>query len=141
MTRTTRTQTEISDRAADVDDPFGWACEVLLYQLDYDAIRPVLADGVTADDWAAARASELNVETAARAYLLFAVGKADDERGISAERSVIKLREYAWLLGRDDVITAMDAAPYPPYGKPTLRAFADGMGYPLTTDIAEEAPC
>lgn len=141
MTRTTRTQDEIAARFAAADAAFGWDREVLAMQMEYEHIRSALNDDVTPEQWAEARATEADVETAAREYLLFAVGKAADARGISAQRSVIKLAEFAWLLGRDDVITAMDAAPYRPYGKPKLRAFADGMGYPLTTDIAEEAPC
>ena len=65
----------------------------------------------------------------ARDYLIFAVDKIEDHRGISAGRSVDKLREYAWLLGRDDVVSAMETASYEQYGAPKVRAFGEGMGW------------
>jgi len=80
-------------------------------------------------------------------YLAFAIRKVVDHRGISAERSVVKLREYAWLLGRDDAVVAMDAAAYPQYGAPKLKAFALAMGLPWPTDdivlehMASGQPC
>jgi hypothetical protein len=84
---------------------------------------------VTAEDWAKNAIERGSVVDAARDYYHFALGKIADERGISAERSVVKLREYAWLMGRDDVVDAMDAAPYPQYGAPKVAAFGEGFGF------------
>jgi len=67
-------------------------------------------------------------------YLEFAIGKIQGHRGISAGRSVDKLREMAWLLGRDDVMAAMDKADYQNYGAPKIKAFAEGMGLPWPDD-------
>lgn len=64
-------------------------------------------------------------------YLEFAIGKALDHRGLSAGRSVEKLREVAWVLGRDDVVKAMDEAGYAYYGVPKLQAFARVMDFPF----------
>lgn len=125
----TRTSAEIYARAQAADDPFGWAQEVLLNYCDYETVQPLLVDGITADDWTREAPDRAKVGEAAHSYYEFALGKIEDERGISAERSVIKLREYAWLMGRDDVVAAMDAAPYPQYGAPKVAAFAEGMGY------------
>lgn len=61
----------------------------------------------------------------------FAVVKILGHRGISANRSVDRLREYAWLMGRDDLMSAMDAAEFPQYGAPIVKAFADAMGWPF----------
>lgn len=98
-------------------------------------IRSINADAELPDDWAPRTAEQLTA--AAQEYLGFAIEKISAHRGISAERSVIKLREYAWLLDRDDVVTAMDAAEYPQYGAPTVKAFADGMGWPFIAHVAE----
>lgn len=123
-----RSQDEIAARAEAADDLFGWAQDVLLPHLDYEHAKPLLKDGVTADEWADYTAGEGPLATAITSYYQFALGKIEDQRGISAERSVIKLREMAWLAGRDDVVAAMDAAPYPEYGAPKVAAFAAGFG-------------
>lgn len=130
-----RTQDEILARihAVGADDILGWRQEVLIGALDYDHAKlGRLKPGTTAEDWDEARITD--VEQAARDYLTFAVDKILHHRGISASRSVEKLGEFAWLLGRDDVVEAMAAADYPQYGAPKVRAFATGMGWPWPGD-------
>ena len=132
---TTRTQDEILARFQAVDDFFGFAREVLIETMDADTVRRFNPDATIGDDWTAWTTED--VETNARNYLDFAVEKAIGHRGISAERSVAKLREFAWLLGRDDVIEQMDKADYPQYGMPKVMAFASGMNWgfgPLCAD-------
>lgn len=125
----TRSSAEIYARAQAADDMFGWAQGMLLSYCDYDTVLPLLNDGVTAEDWAKNADDPAKIGEAARSYYEFALGKIEDERGISAERSVVKLREYAWLMGRDDVVAAMDAAPYPMYGAPKVAVFGEAFGY------------
>jgi hypothetical protein len=132
---TTRTQDEIRARFDAADDFFGFAAEVLADSMTADTIRQINPNAQLPEDWAPKSREQL--ETAAREYLTFAIEKALNHRGISAERSVVKLREFAWLLGRDDVVEAMDAADYPQYGVPKVKAFADGMGWPFLS-FAEE---
>lgn len=146
MTATARTQEEILDRIEDVaaSDMFGFRGEVLLHALDFEHARPYLIDGTTAAEWDEVQVTD--IEAAARSYYTFALGKIEDHRGISAERSVQKLSEYAWLLGRDDVVEAMDAADYPQYGAPKVAAFAAGLGldWPdgnLFQRMADGRPC
>lgn len=130
--RLTRTPEEITTRATTPNpaDPFGWTLEVLLPYLELDAVRPFLTkEDTTAEEWNDARSDPADIENAARAYYLYALGRIADQRGISAERSVIKLREYAWLAGRDDVVAAMDAAPYPDYGAPKIHEFGAAFGF------------
>lgn len=140
-----RTQDEILARirSIDSDDVFGFSREVLLTALDYEHVKPYLKDGLTAADW-----PSNDIEGDAREYLEFAVGKIIGHRGISAERSVSKLAEYAWLLGRDDVVDAMGAADYAQYGAPKVKAFADGLGWSFNPDgdaelnrMADGLPC
>lgn len=140
------TPEEIVARAREVasDDMLGWRVDVLVRALGYEDAREILGPDVTADLWEDMR--EGDTLEAARAYYGFAIGKIRDHRGISAERSTIKLREYAWLLGRDDAIAAMDAADYSQYGAPKVKAFGEGLGLawpdePAMKRMADGEPC
>ncbi|WBB52414.1 hypothetical protein [Verrucosispora sp. WMMD573] len=59
-----------------------------------------------------------------------------DHRGNSVSRSVETLAELAWLLGRDDLASAIDDADYPIYGAPKVKFFADGFGWRSPTPSA-----
>lgn len=138
MSDTTRTQDEIVQRVHAVrpDDVLGWHCEVLIPQLDYDHAREFLKPDVTAEEWAADLAADrgehADLTAVAASYLTFAFGKAYDERSISAERSINKLTEYAWLLGRDELAERMASGrEYGSYGLPLLRAFAEEFDLPV----------
>ena len=133
---TTRTQDEILARFKAADDFFGFAREVLIEAMTADTIRRYNPDSTIGDDCTVWSAKD--VETKALSYLNFAIEKATGHRGLSAERSVVKLREFAWLLGRDDVVQAMDAAEYPQYGMPQVKAFADGMRWPFAAETSWE---
>jgi hypothetical protein len=115
----TRSQAEIVDRFNAADDFFGFAIEVLSESMTADTIRSINPGAELPDDWAPQTAEQITAS------------------GISAERSVIKLREYAWLLGQDEVVAAMDAADYPQYGAPKTKAFADGMGWGFIAFVEE----
>ncbi|GII88216.1 hypothetical protein Ssi03_62060 [Sphaerisporangium siamense] len=144
---TTRTQEEILTRiqAVSDEDLLGFRLQVLLGALDFEHAKPFLKPDTTAEDWKAAPSSAEILEEA-QGYYEFALGKIRDHRGISATRSVEKLGECAWLLGRDDVVEAMAEADYPQYGAPKVKAFADGFGlaWPDSEDMARMAvgePC
>lgn len=124
-----RTPDQITARITDIekDDWLGFAREVLVSVLDYDHAKPYLNDTTTPESWAGQQITDVDAKT--RWYYDFALGKIRDHRGISADRSVNKLREYAWLLGADDAIVAMDTASYQNYGAPKVKAFATVMGY------------
>jgi len=137
----TRTSAEIYTRAQTqaADDYFGFSQSLLLAYCDYETVLPLLNDAVTEADWAKIAESPAKIGEAARSYYGFALGKIENERGISAERSVIKLREYAWLMGRDDVVAAMDAAPYPSYGAPKVAVFGEAFGFAAAKAGAPDA--
>ncbi len=128
-----RTQDEVVERIYEVRDSdfFGFKTEVLTLALDFEHARPWLNPDTSAREWVALGPDDLRESAAS--YLDFAWRKAAGHRGISASRSIDKLAEYAWLLGRADIIEAMDAAPYPQYGVPKLVAFAQGMRLPVRT--------
>ncbi|MCK4518367.1 hypothetical protein KAT92_06325 [Candidatus Babeliales bacterium] len=52
-----------------------------------------------------------NVISEMREYINFAMGKAIDQRGISANRSIWKFKQWLWLL-EDDEITNFDFNDY-----------------------------
>lgn len=136
MSATERTQDEIVARVehARKADMFGWRCEVLIPTLDFEHAKPYLKDGTTAEEWEADRRDDGVNDLLARAgsYLHFAFGKAYNERGLSAGRSIQKLGEVAWLLGHDELAARMEREDgYEPYGLPLLRAFAKEFGFPV----------
>lgn len=144
-----RTQDEIAERVRayemGAEDFFGFAREVLIEALDYEHAKPYLKAESTAESWGEPATANEQYEAAVE-YYEFALGKIEDHRGISASRSVTKLTEYAWLLCRDDVTEAMNAANFPQYGAPKVKAFADGFGLPWPDDeifarMAAGEPC
>jgi hypothetical protein len=144
----TRSQDEIVARIAEMADTdhdlFGFAREVLVGALDFEHATTVYKAMMPRTWWNTTQPTDFVDE--AFDYLDFAVVKIGAHRGVPAGRSVVKLAEYAWLLGRDDIVTAMDAAPYPQYGAPKVKAFADGMGWAWPDDadlvrMAQGLPC
>lgn len=81
--------------------------------------------------------TEEYLRKAAKSYLDFAFEKAMDHRGISASRSVMKLREWMWLLGLDEVVAFCDDDNnYTNYGVPILKRVAAALEVPLPDMIA-----
>lgn len=145
-----RTQEEIvvrltSDRP---DDWGGFGTQVLVQALDWDHAKAFLKEGVTEAEWGEIppTATDETVTTAAAEYMRFAWGKAEDHRGLSASRSITKLTEYVWLLGRDDVLEAVEEADYAQYGCPKLAVMCRMLGWavpadPATQRMIEGRPC
>lgn len=132
----TRTQEQILARFRTIapgDDEWGFRTDVITDAMTLPTLQAAFPDHdpqKIAEVW-----QPTDVLDHARQYLEFAIGKILDHRGLSASRSVTKLREYAWVLGRDDVVDAMDAAGYAQYGAPKVQAFAQGMGWPWPADV------
>lgn len=144
----TRTQEEIAARVEAVkdDDTFGFKLEVLIAALDFEHARPYLRAEVTAEEWAKQQLCACDFESEARDYYKFALGKIRDHRGISTTRSVEKLTEFAWLLGRDDVIERTQNLAYEQYGAPKVKAWGEAFGMEWPTEeamvrMASGLPC
>lgn len=65
-----------------------------------------------------------------RGYMEFALGKAYNERGISASRSVWKYVQWLWVLEDKELLAfAEDDDNYPMYGMPVLQRICDKYGF------------
>jgi hypothetical protein len=135
----TRTQDEIVQRIRDTrdDDWAGFRAEVLLSRLDFEHAREFLKPTATPAEWAKDPPPE-SVEEEARDYMAFAWGKAIGHRGISAGRSIDKIGEFLWLLGRDDTLERFEQADYAQYGAPALALACREMGWPIPEDEATQ---
>lgn len=130
-------------------DLLGYQSNDLLRHLPFDDARPFLIPEATADAWKEvfidpSDAHALNAELAEA--FAYSYEKASNHRGISANIAIDRVRVVAWLLGRDDVVAAMDQADYQNYGMPKAKAACDVLGIPFSTDdglirMARGEPC
>lgn len=127
-----RTQDEIVARLKQIakDDLFGFGADVLLPYLDKEHVTPFLKPGAEMT-WEIASQAEPDILAEASQYMVFAWGKVEDHRGLSAGRSVQKLTEWCWLLGKDDLVKKIEAASYAPYGAPKLKVICEALGLPM----------
>lgn len=115
---------------------FDFGPEVLISYLPVDQAREFLKPEVTAEQWEEGRLP-LDRETVIRQmgeYMDFAWEKANDERGLSAIRSVQKMQAWLFLLGDAELLAfAENDRNYAPYGKPILRRICDA--YELQVEV------
>jgi hypothetical protein len=126
-----RTQDEIRARLDTVRashlDFLGKRQEVLVQTLDYEHIKDLLTDP-DPEKWGDPQ-TPWETSAAAGEYLAFAVEKAIDHRGLSANRSIDAFTEYLWLLTDDDTCRKFDEVRYAPYGMPKLKFAAEALGF------------
>lgn len=71
-------------------------------------------------------------------YMIFAWMKANNERGISAWRSISKLATWMRILSRSDVADVLeDLDNFDPYGKPALSRACEMLGIPAPDYITK----
>jgi hypothetical protein len=106
---------------------------VLLAALDFDHARPFLHATARRNRWR----RQHDHEPRARGYLVLAICEIINHRDAQARRAVVALGELAWLLGRDDVVAAMDLAGDRCCGAPKVKAFADGLGWRFAETVED----
>jgi hypothetical protein len=113
-------------------DTLGFEAEVLLPYLDTEHLRPFCKEGADLSKHRAQPLTEPRVIREMKSYMEFAWGKVIDHRGISAGRSVQKMRAWLWLLGDDELVSFCDdERNYPQYGAPILRRICQKYKLPI----------
>jgi hypothetical protein len=122
-----RTDEEILQRIKDVEanDWLGTERSDLIDCLPFSAAKPFLKDEATADDWKQEARDRESVLARMLDYMPFAWDKANNERGISAGRSMSHYSAWAWLIGED----FGDLGDYEYYGKPQLVTICERFGW------------
>jgi len=122
-----RTQDEILARieARKAADIFGFEWPYYLDSLPFDVARPYLKPDATPENWPASKGID-DIRREAIDYLPFAWKKANDCRGISANRSIMHFQAWLWLLGEGWGDALMDD--YEFYGKPQLERITRFFG-------------
>jgi len=126
-----RTQEEVIERINEVDDFFGFEQRDLIQFLDFEHAQEFFKEEFVEqvkqgkEKWETTDAKKTILE-----YLPFAYQKAEDERGLSAGRSMKHFRAWIWF---DDpeffekVLPLIDN--YTDYGIPALDAISEHYGF------------
>lgn len=121
-----RTDEEILERIEEQQkkDAFGFMIPDLISVLPFEKAKPYLKKEATEKDWNPPnpRDRESILETM-KDYMPFAWDKANNERGLSAARSLCHFASWIWLIGDEDKFD--DLYEYDDYGKPHLRAICE----------------
>lgn len=145
-----RTAEEVAEhyRREQGSDILGFMANVLLPYLPFELARPFLKEGATAEAWGEAQPlTREYILQEMGAYLVFGWGKVEDHRGISASRTVEKMRTWLWLLRDEETLRfAEDSGNYAQYGAPVLKRICEVYGFEMPTDerllrMAQGLPC
>lgn len=123
-----RKQNEILDKIKEIEksgaDFLGYERGDLIQRLDFDNAKDYLKKGVTEEEWEGEREKLKTPSKQIKDYMGFAWGKANDCRGISAQRSISHFLAWIWLDGEDDLYEEIYNEymyNYHYYGKPILE--------------------
>lgn len=119
------------------EDTFGWMAEVIVTRLPYDLAKPFLKPEAKPEEWTPYALERDSVIGDMKDYMKFAWTKVCDHRGISASRSVVKMRAFLVMLGDDEMANlCLDESQYPYYGAPILKQICLKYGFPIPDDPA-----
>lgn len=118
-------------------DVFDFGTNDLIEALPFETAKEYLAEDFLSkenatEEWEALRLkTDDDVKDRILDYLSFAWDKANDGRGLSADRSIRHFAAWAWLID-DELYTKIEDMyenDYAPYGKPILTFIGDKLGY------------
>lgn len=131
-----RTDEEIVNRLRAVEktgeDFLGVIQGDLLGRLSFEAARPWLKKDTTEEQWreSISPKDRKSVLQEAFSYYRFACEKCDDERGISAARSIQHYQTWLWLMGEDTLLAFLESSGnYSPFGRPILVRIGEHFGW------------
>lgn len=127
-----RTQEEILERFEKADDLLGTQKGNLISYMDFENAKPHLKEDYVKSVEDGVEVWEVSTEPKNEIleYLDFAYGKAEEERGLSAGRSMLHLKTWIWLDDEDfynEVIDLIDN--YTDYGIPALDKISEHYGF------------
>lgn len=130
-----RTMDEIAAQMGAEKTPLGFNLEVYVEYLDLAHARPFLKEdsSLTEAEWnkTAHPLTEEQVKKDMLEYLTFAWEKCENERSISAYRSIEKMKAWLWILGDDELVTFLSNKDnFGLYGAPMLRRITEKYGTP-----------
>jgi hypothetical protein len=129
-----RTSEEIAARIQErmkLDPIFGWEPQFLVVYLSSDRAK-ALFPSLDIDEWEPCSLEPDSIREEMRNYIPFAWEKIQDERGISASRSMAHFSVWVWLLGDD----LGELTTYTDYGAENLRKICRHYGWPeLIQDV------
>lgn len=131
--KTMRTQKEILARIEEAKkrDPLGFEWKEYLECLTFDNLKRFLKKDIDEKELDQIKAeykpkTSDEIKKQAIDYLEFAWNKCENERGISANRSIMHYQAWLWLMGEDDFDDLMDD--YDSYGRPQLKRIQKFLG-------------
>lgn len=124
-------------KARVADDMFGWEASEYLRALDFEHLKPLLKpeaqeDPKIREEWAADLTTREAVLKRMEEYMSFAFDKANNQRGLSANRSVMHYIAWIWLAGDEDFSAEIEEdlkTGYQFYGKLILRKICEKYGW------------
>lgn len=121
-----RTDEEILERIKEKKetDFFGFETSDLIVVLSLEHVKPFLKDPSKNKDWKADPRDRESIIKKIKDYMPFAWEKANDERGLSAGRSMAHFNSWVWLAGDD----LGDLNEYKFYGKDNLVRICELYG-------------
>lgn len=137
MTDLKRSQSEIVARmkdpeVVDRDTPWGVERSRYLMALEYENAREFLRQDQDPKQWnAGIMRTEEQVREEAVSYLRHAWEKANGQRALSAQRSLLHFAGLLWLIGSPEADSLIDELDdWTHYGKPQLVKISDLFGFP-----------
>ena len=132
MGKLARTQDEIVERIElrRGRDLLGFEISEYIGFLDFDHARPYLKPETTKEEWPTDGQAD-PIQTMCD-YMPFAWGKANDCRGISANRSVYHCIAWLWLASEEDELKWIETegwSGYQHYGKEILAHICEHFGW------------
>ena len=122
-----RNDKEIIDRINERknSDYFGFECSDLVSRLPFSLAKQFLIEGAVESEWEISPRDKESILKEMLVYMPFAFEKANNERGLSASRSMSHYQAWVWLAGDD----LGDLLEYEFYGKDNLVMICKHYGW------------
>jgi hypothetical protein len=143
-----RSTEEIAAYIESATGVFDFTTAVCLDYLPWEQAKPFLRDEYVAkveageEEHKQLTPDHATVLAEMKDYMPFALGKAANHRGLSANRSISKMVAWLWLLGDDELRGQIEREEigYTNYGAPILKAICEKYDFPIALEDNDWAP-